>query len=126
MAEAAREREEQARKVLEKSKAAREAAEKCARELLLSVLSEEQRKEYERDKAFHVEAKDGTRYRLKHGWAGNVEELNELGIAIARYCIHPNVQIPEADNLVAQKLMLETDPERFRRTANRTDLATRA
>jgi hypothetical protein len=49
-----------------------------------------------------------------------------LGVAVARLCAHPNEQVPEHDNLVAQKLMLENDVGLFRRTANRTQIATRA
>lgn len=125
-AERARQREAKAKEEYEKAQAARIAAEARARELLLSVLSDQQREEYERTKAFRVKAADGKEYRLKHGWAGNVEELDEFGKAIARLCIHPSAAIPEADNLVAQKLMIETDPESFRRIANRTPIGTRA
>lgn len=47
------------------------------------------------------------------------------GAAVTRYCIHPNVQVPQADNLLCQKLMIETNEEMFLLTANATPLARR-
>lgn len=37
--------------------------------------------------------------------------------------IHPDRLVPTADNLVAQKMLLESDEAAFRRTANITKLA---
>ena len=123
----AREREAKAKIALEEARVTREMAENKAKSLLFSLLNGEQRAEYDKSGTFVVTASDGTRYRLKKGWAGNVTELDALGKAIARLCIHlPNRDMPEHDNLVAQKLMLENDIGLFRRTANRTEIATRA
>lgn len=105
----------------ERAKKQREADAR-AEELLRRHLTLRQRRAYRRDRAFTVRARDGTSYRIKHGWAGNVEELNRAGRPVARLCIHPRESVPVADNLLAQKFMLETDPEAFRKIANRTVL----
>lgn len=120
--EDARRREEAARLAMEQARREREAAEAKARELLTGLLSPEQVEEYGRSRAFHVVGSDGVRYRVKKGWAGNVEELDQEGRAVARLCIHPQVIVPEEDNLAAQKLLLEADAGEFRRIANRTPL----
>lgn len=97
----------------------RKAAVARAEELLKDNLSEAQRKEYEKDKHFHVVA-GGKTYRIRKGWSGNVELLNGKGEVLSRYCIHPTTYVPEEDNMLAQKLMLETAEEEFVRVANRT------
>lgn len=100
-----------------------EEADRRAEKILREHLDTNQRKEYKANAAFHVVTADGKRYRLKKGWAGNVEEIDAAGKAIARYCIHPRESVPHDDNLLAQKLLLETDEREFRRIANRTVLA---
>lgn len=104
---------------------ARESADAKADRLLKTILSAEQRSQYERDRAFDVivgRTGERRRYRIKHGWAGNVYVIDDRGREIERLCIHPDVQVPIADNLVAQKLLLEADEATFRRTANSTRL----
>jgi hypothetical protein len=91
-----------------------------AEELLNSHLSLRQRRSYRKRREFLAEARDGTRFRIKKGWSGNVEELDASGRPIARYCIHPRERVPDADNVLGQLLLLEADPDLFRKTANRT------
>ena len=69
-----------------------------------------------------VVAGDGATFELEYGWSGNAKELDAKGNRIASYCIHPHDRVPHADNVLAQKLMLEADPAEFRRIANRTPL----
>ena len=95
-------------------------AEKRAEALLELHLNETQRQEYRTKKRFIVEVQDGVCYRINRGWAGNVEELNKDGKPVNRLCIHTRAPVPIPDNLLAQKLLLETDPAEFRRIANRT------
>lgn len=99
---------------------------------------EEQRAEYLRDKAFTVRLPDGKRYRIKKGWAGNVERVEDVRlpqqqspslvandrhyVAVEKLCIHPNDWVPDQDNMLAQKLLLEADEAKFRRIANITRL----
>jgi hypothetical protein len=51
---------------------------------------------------------------------GNVEELDAKGNPKLKLCVHP-VNVPLADALVTQKLLLETDEQEFRRMANISD-----
>jgi hypothetical protein len=120
--EQVRKRAEKERRRLEEENAKLLAANKRAEELLVRFLDKEQLAQYERDKAFEVVASDGERYRVRNGWAGHVDRLKD-GKPVERFCIHPNVQVPHADNQLLAKLMLDGDLERFKRTANRTQLA---
>lgn len=63
----------------------------------------------------------GVTYRIKRGHAGNVVRV-DVGREVERYCIHPAEFVPDADAMLAQKLLLEADPAEFRRIANRTAL----
>lgn len=85
--------------------------------LLRSCLTPEQVAQMEDCGNFDVRARSGRLYRLwTHTMAGNVEEIDERD-RVALYCAHPS-GVPTADGLLAQKLMLETDDEEFRRIAN--------
>lgn len=106
----------------EKEEADRKAASERAERLLAAQLTDEQKASYLKDRTFIVTAADGTKFRIKLGRAGNVEELNDAGKPIARLCIHPTEFVPDGDTVLAQKLMLETDPKAFRKIANRTEI----
>lgn len=100
-----------------------EEAELRAAALLKENLAPAQREEYDREKFFTVISKDGRRrYRVNKGWSHNVEEIDESGKKIATLCAHPVEAVPAHDNMLAQKLMLEHDEERFLRIANRKRL----
>lgn len=102
----------------------RAKAEFVAEKLLLSALTDEQQEQYRRSKYFEVTSKTSRRrYRISYGWAGNVFVFDEKGRNVEKLCIHPSVQVPVPDHLLAQKFMLESDEEGFRRTANITRLA---
>lgn len=121
LAERARRAEEQAKKAEERARKAEEARER-AEELLRQLLDEQQRQEYDQDKSFHVVGADGERYRVRHNWAGHVDRVDAEGRPVERFCIHPEQQVPLADNQLIAKLMLEVEPERFRQIANMTRL----
>jgi len=95
-------------------------AEERAEVLLREVLDEAQLAQLEQHGHVEVTAASGVRYRLRRGWAGNVDVVHKpRGVCRARrYCIHPRTSVPVADNLVAQLLMLRNDEEQFLRTAN--------
>jgi hypothetical protein len=95
-------------------------AERIAARLLETHLNRMQRRQFRRLRSFHCIAPNGTRYRVRHGWSGNVEEIGPNGKVLNRFCIHPRENVPISDNLLAQKLMLETDDTEFRRIANVT------
>lgn len=105
----------------EEAERKRQEAEQRAEELLLQHLDKGQRRSYRQHKKFKVIGGDGASFELTYGWAGNIREFKD-DKPIARFCIHPREQVPIPDNLLAQKLMLETDPARFRQVANRTPI----
>jgi hypothetical protein len=107
----------------EQARVLRDAADKRAERLLLQFLSSDQEVQYRASRYFEVLSKDGMRrYRIRRGWAGNVTVIDPKGREVEQLCIHPNVSVPPEDNLLAQKLLLEADEEKFRRTANITRL----
>jgi hypothetical protein len=106
----------------------REAAERQAREaraasralrILKSVLSPEQARQFDEHQFFEVQAQNGTvRYLLARGRSANVYRLDAEGKPVKRFCVHPGIACPDEDTLLAQKLLLETNPAEFERLAN--------
>jgi len=103
-------------------KKAREKAEALLREFL----SAEQIEALEKRNAFQLESisKDGSRkrYEIQRGRQGNVFLLDQKGERVEKYCIHPFEYVPDADTMLTQKLLLESNEELFLKTANRTPL----
>jgi hypothetical protein len=110
-----------AQRLLKRQAREREVATAKARRLLLANLTPEQRDEFERLERFHVIAADGRTYRVNRGWSGNLQLIQDEFIT-EQLCVHPNVATPIEDSMLAQKLMLETDPAQLRRIANITRL----
>jgi hypothetical protein len=101
-------------------RAEREAANARALELLLSVLTPEQRASYLDEGWFEVRGSRGGRWRIRNrGQSGNVDLMPEIGEERdATYCAHPPGSLPNADAHLAQMLALVTDEEKFVATAN--------
>jgi hypothetical protein len=85
-----------------------------ARQLLLRVLNPVQRDEFARYGYFTVDAVGWGRFRVLSRMTFNV--LN-TGTGLA-FCAGPDIPVPMADLMLAQKLILENDPGRFFRVAN--------
>jgi hypothetical protein len=99
----------------------REAAKRRARFLLLSLLNERQRAEFEANEFFHVHTREGNRYRLRV--AGLPVRVDDEGKQLESLCIHPvDNSLPAEDALLMHKLHLETDETSFRTVANITRL----
>lgn len=98
---------------------ARNTPERVALELLLSYLNEEQRESYRNHGWFIVIARSGRRYRIRDfaSRVANVEYL-EGERAVRRLCAHVGPHLPQGDHLLAQKVMLEFDEDRFLAIAN--------
>ena len=94
------------------------AAEAKAEELLLMCISEEQGKQYLEHGYFDVTTKS-KKYRIRKGWSKNIEELDEESKPKHVYCIHPAIWVPNQDNMLAQKLLLDTDEAAFLAKANK-------
>jgi len=101
------------------AKVLRDEADKKAEALLLRHLTPEQRAKYTEARYFELRTKSGL-YRLYKGWAGNVARIGPDGQESDRFCIHPERAVPEADNLLSQKFMLEFEEDRFLKIANRS------
>lgn len=97
---------------------AREKAEKRAEELLLTLLTEEQKRQFKAESAFIVHGRSGLRYRIRRGRSGNVDVIERDGRLRHRLCAHPIENVPNCDTMAAQKLMLEFDDLDFSRRAN--------
>lgn len=97
-------------------------AQSRALDLLIKHLTPEQRETFQKNKWFIVEGgRTGRRYRIrdKGNMVANIDVLEGNSIA-HRLCGHCAAhEIPLADNLLAQKLMIEADEEAFLRIANR-------
>ncbi len=102
--------------------AAERAANERAEALLRDHLTAEQAAQLIKADGFDLITDSGKRYRVRRGYAGNVY-LIEGEHATRRYCIHPDIHVPDADAMLAQKLLLEADEKAFLRIANETVLA---
>ncbi len=102
----------------------KQAANVRARGLLMQMLNSEQRAELDDKNHFHltVHSRDGSMkvYRIDYGFAGNVKLLGADGKPVRSYCIHSDSRLPYEDQMLAQKLMLESDEKKFLRIANET------
>ena len=75
--------------------------------LLLAHLDAQQRAEYDAGRQFHaVCPRTGRRFRVRHGWSGNLDEYEGHRIA-KRHCVHHGTQTPIEDNMLTQKFMIE-------------------
>jgi hypothetical protein len=104
-----------------------EAAMARSRELLLEHLTPTQRESFERNKWFVIEGgKSRMRYRIRAA-PHMVANIDVIAVRASgeeavshRLCAHCRLdEVPLFDQLLAQKLMLEFDEERFLSLANR-------
>lgn len=111
-------REEQYRIAEEARKKAEAEAKEKAERLLVSQLNPAQLKQLKEMDAFIVEL-ETRRYKIRRN--NRVLELDKEGRQVWQYCIHPSdYQVPPADVMLAQKLLLEHDEAAFLRIANRS------
>jgi hypothetical protein len=116
---------------LAEERARREEAEQKAYTLLMACLTPAQQKEYREKSRFTVHLPNGNAYQIYRGHAGNVVRI-DAGKRdtqgeykrLERFCIHAYPDtidggwMPDADHMLAQKIMLEADEGTFRRVAN--------
>jgi len=84
-----------------------------AEALLWAWLSPAQRQQYRARGWFEVTTASGRRYRILRG---GVVRRDPRG---SGYCIEATSPVPVADEMLANKLLLETDERRFLATAHR-------
>lgn len=125
----AEERAEQERLALERERRRLEAQQKedaaieKARQLLLEQLDEPNRERLHRERQIHVWSKSGKTFKIKCGRQHNIFELDSQGKEIREYCIHIRDAVPNFDNMLAQKLMIENREDDFLKIANVRQLA---
>jgi hypothetical protein len=61
----------------------------------------------------------GKRYRIGRGAIFNIRELDEHGDTVYAWCFVPAVRLVSADEMLAQKIALETSEREVLRVANR-------
>jgi hypothetical protein len=93
--------------------AGRRQARRRAEALLWAWLSPAQRRQYRARRWFEVTTASGRRYRVMRG---GVVRVHPRG---SGYCIEAVSPVPVADEMLANKLLLETDERRFLATAHR-------
>ena len=91
----------------------RRQARRRAEALLWAWLSPAQRSQYRRRRWFEVTTASGRRYRVLRGL------VVRLGPRGSGYCIEATSPVPVADEMLANKLLLETNERRFLATAHR-------
>lgn len=116
--------EEKRKREYELEQERRKAADKRAMDLLIEHLTPEQRKSYNERKWFVVEGgKSKTKYRINANGSlmANIDVLAEKSDQrLHRLCAHlQHGSVPLGDQLLAQKIVLETDEDAFLRIANR-------
>lgn len=89
------------------------AAEK-SKQLLISKLTPAQREEFQATNGFAVALRDGRRMRIEKK---NTFNVTDLGTGV-KYCTQSATAVPIYDLMLAQKLMLEADPDSFFAVAN--------
>ena len=78
--------------------------------LLKEWLSPEQLTQYDANGFFDVTGCDsGKRYRIHHGAAMNVVEIDDVGGVRIGWCFIPKACVVAGDVMLAQKISLETD-----------------
>lgn len=91
---------------------------KRAEALLLDHLTADERASWEKHKGFWVTAKSGTRYWLDGGPPRSIP----MDGPPQSHCFHSldeqGVPLPFGDQILAQKLLIETDEAKFLKTAN--------
>jgi hypothetical protein len=88
---------------------ANEAEQRSSR-LLRDWLSDQQRAQYDKYGYFEVVGcHSGKRYRILHGTASNITELDDSGQPVLGWCFVPRDNLASGDVMLAQKIALETD-----------------
>lgn len=100
-----------------------EQAQERACALLLALVCEEERRRYADRHEVIVTGSHGSRYKITHGYQGNVYRLDKRGNIVAGYCAHPRMhtgdgRLPMEDAMITQILAIRADEAEFLRVAN--------
>jgi hypothetical protein len=89
-----------------------------ATDLLLSLLNPEQTATFAEGGEFTTTGSNGKRYLIRLGREHNVFEVDADGTRLVNICGHVRDNIPNEDNMAAQKMALESDADAFLAIAN--------
>jgi hypothetical protein len=93
-----------------------------ARAILEAHLLPEQVEEFRAKDEFHIQGADGFEYLITNGYQHNVFRIED-GRRTFEYCIITRGFLPVYDQMLAQKLLLQANPEMFHRVTNTWSLA---
>jgi hypothetical protein len=94
--------------------------------LLREWLSPEQQAQFNAFRHFDVVGCDtGARYRIRHGAAPNVHEIDAAGRPVMGWCFVPSGPLVAGDVMLAQKIALETNERAALAVANRFPIGDR-
>ena len=88
-----------------------------ARALLEAHLTPDQLEEFKATDEFHIQGADGYEYLLTNKFQHNVFRI-EGGRRTVEYCIVTREYLPNYDQMLAQKLLLQANPEMFHKITN--------
>lgn len=97
------------------------AAEQKAKDTLCACLKPDQLKQFKKDETFTVEVPNAPKgfpsgtFRISKGSAFNVKHIESKEM----FCVVARESVPVYDQMLTQKLLLENEPKRFFKTANR-------
>ena len=84
-------------------------AERRAEDLLVEHLTAKQQEQYLKSRSFTVKGgTTGCTYLITQRWAMNIYRLGRCGEKREHLCFHTTHVLPVADNMLAQKIMLES------------------
>lgn len=92
-------------------RAVRAEADKRAEALLRAHLTPEQQAQLSTKDWFLIHSKSGKVYRINRGRNANIDVIDETGKTVRSLCVHPRDAVPDADTMLAQKVMIEHDEE---------------
>lgn len=117
--ESMRERQERNDKIIR----AKAQARKRSIQLLRDSLTTIQRKEFDQYGYFFVNSPSGKLYRIREGRSINIDLMvgNSKTIVQKRLCAHPEEFLPDGDNMLAQKVLLEHQETDFLNICNHYD-----
>lgn len=117
---------ENERRIAARERSARLAAEMQqandkAKIILVETLNNNQRRDFEKHGHFFVQSPSGRLYRIREGRAINIDLMKGQSRTEVqqRLCAHPEINCPNPDTMLVQKVMLENMESEFLRIANK-------
>ena len=95
----------------------RRQAQERALAILCEHLDEQQISEFDAHQQFCVQGGDGFTYLITNKSCHNVFRIED-GVKTVEYCLVTESKLPDPDQMLAQKLLLEADPEMFHKKTN--------